>query len=53
MVRRNTSEDLRNFNMFISNEKQETTCFLKLTSIKLGSRGWDTSESRRNRECIG
>ena len=54
MVRRDASEYLGNFDLTIPDEKQETTCFLELISIKFGSGGGDTSESRKeNTVCVG
>ena len=54
MVRRDASEYLGNFDLTTPDEKQETTCFLELISIKFGSGGGDTSESRKeNTVCVG
>ena len=47
MVRRDTSEYLRNFNLTISYEKLEITCFLELISIKCRSGGGNTFENRK------
>ena len=54
MVKRDTGEYLRNFNLTILDKKLAIACFLELITITFGSGGRYTSESRKeNTVCVG